>query len=218
MRNLRYLTLFLASLLGAAVLFALPARSDARPVDKSPRITGCFSEVRNHLTTFQDRMPYRYTSLLHHGLPEASTLHGVVNGLYWNCPNGDKPDKIKLKWFDACVFFTDNEEHAVYAGTTFSVKIFDETGVINRAVWKVPDAKDPKTGKYQVQVCRHKDIPVEDERWSFLHNKPRMSVHYRIHEDGIENADTTDMFHLKSGNTGKRILPNVDLAVSKWHN
>jgi hypothetical protein len=130
-----------------------------------------------------------------------------LNVIYLHCPNGDNPGKAKIKAFDWCWLFTENEEHSTFQGVTFRGAAVDSDDklVVSQALRVGDDGTRQNCGTYYV--------PNDRERWMFYNANPRYTARFLVHLNNQFDDDV--VFRNAEGGTINELGPN-SYAISDW--
>jgi hypothetical protein len=147
----------------AASLFMVS--STAAPAQAVP---GCTSQVQLRGSNwFEDITYYGPRSAIGGGFFD---IRATATAAYWFCPNGVRPNEIKVKWIEFCWHHKDpNHGSLNFDGMRFNAKIYDSVWTVNPGEKHVND-----TGA--VVNCEKQNIPEDNEIWMEVRDRPRWSV------------------------------------------
>lgn len=191
-----------------ALIFAMvPVTVQAIKDTASAHAENCDSHVQRRADPFQE--PYIYWDSL--GPRGGSQWHEMkmnMNIVYLHCPNGDNPAKLKIKAFDYCWVFLNNEEHGKFQGVTFrSAAVDDDDKLVVSEATRVGDDGTR-------QNCKTFYVPNDRERWMFYRADPRYTARFLVHLNNDFDDDV--VFRNAEGGMLNYIGPN-SYPISDWY-
>lgn len=196
----KYVAIF-ALLLG--LLFPLTVA----PMEHAVAVKGCYSQVINKVDGWSRDATYPAPTA---GGVDDRRVRGLVNAHYQWCPNGTRPGKLKVKFFEYCWTHIDERKSWVWEGMKLNTITYDDFGYINNPPSRYVQDADGK------QRCEIYDIPVENEQWASMEASPYWKAHAYIVLNAAPDKGPLE-FKTDDFKTYKFFHPSEDRNTSDWH-
>ena len=189
------------------VLLALVASVLALTVNPAPAgaatTEGCTSGKSLRINGWRHKGQYSVPNYVHPVVPKYRDIIFTANMFYLYCPNGDRPDMVKVKGIDWCYTLPDGGDPQ-FDGVKFNALIFD----LREHIVDPKDVTVEDDGGRQ--GCFFQKIPKRDRRWMWMLYEPQWVAKGTVRMMAWQ--DTSIKFH--DGNSlHHKITPHDDSIV-----
>lgn len=209
------------ALLGIRPVVAHSAPIQAAPVAAAPvqvadiedprvMLPGCSGKFREQASDWNQRTLFGQHVLTPRPRTETRDVIHAVNLIYWFCPAGRRPNKVKAFGYEACHMLPEGGSN--FDGAWYELFIYDSDDTrINLPKVLVPEGK--KENYYQ--RCKFFDIPAGDRKWQFMKHHPRWNVWSKIRREGILPDEQEVNWDTMQGSV-RFIEPGKDFQITDW--
>lgn len=166
-------------------------------------VEGCTSQVRHKANTWGNDMGY--TSIYQSG---TFNIRLVGTAVYWYCPNGTNPTKIKVRAIDWCWTVT-NSKATTFDGVRFDAFFGASGNNVDPLEFYV---RDDGTA----QNCQRQYVSDDRQRWQKMSDNPAWSITAFIQLELEADHERTFRNPHPTGPTYKFIKPGEDVNLDGW--